>query len=218
VKATPKVANRVWDGATGALVSGEPLEATEHERYVMDDLRRKIRENRGRDARAEAAVIEARKETWRSERRAVREAALVVRGSRGRPTAREHSSRASSTRSSTNSSSGGNSSSDDGPESPPSGRACRGCGGPLDGYHGRREWCDGCQNERGRRKTAACRKSLGGSLDSPLARYRDEIAKARRKGLLTPEEAPVIAGSRSCTATASHGPTSVRGWGSGRRS
>jgi hypothetical protein len=97
--------------------------------------------------------------------RQMRVSAGVGRAARMCSRPRERSARSSSARSGAKASS----SSDDGPEPPPLGRACRGCGGPLDGYHTNRQWCNNqdCQDLRNRQNVAAHRTRLA-QLDALL--------------------------------------------------
>lgn len=75
-----------------------------------------------------------------------------------------------------------------GSEPPP--RGCRGCGGSLAGLDPRRWWCSGCSAERNRRHVAAHRARARANRDGDLlARYADAVARARRLGLLTGDEA-----------------------------
>ena len=82
------------------------------------------------------------------------------------------------------------SSSDDGPQPPPLDRVCRGCGREFETREPRRRYCD--DRCKSRTLTTQHRDRLRGEAepsDVLLTRYRDEVAKARRRGELNDVDA-----------------------------
>jgi hypothetical protein len=228
MKTKPRRSSCTWsiDGGDVIPVSGTPLEADELERYLLAELREKLRRHRGEDVRAEHAEREAARAEWRRERDAAfarraagdREGAahqagaasrryrarlLAIKRPLRRPIAvaprvsQGAFARPREHRRSPARQARTGPGDDDGSDEPPLTPRCAGCGEAFVPRRPSQRYHDAACGNRARQRAWKARERGSARTDERLRLYAAAVAEARRAGELDADEALELLASPS---------------------